>query len=276
MNPRHLIWSLACTLLTATALHAQVPATPAIADPVADPSPESIATIEIRGQRKAGWPYRAYLEGLDAFESDRKLAPQGELRFRLRPSSDTAVPADLHMTVDSDRADQPVSLPVTDGRFVLPRLPAFDRSDALLTYTRPAGAFSQHMPLADVRTPGLPANVMRLGDLRLSCRVSVAVVKAKIKWYQSAAFSSLIGTTDWCKNVQSGTFSLRSAFPFNVLTLRDGAREQKLVYSAFRTSIPVPLEKDNWGNDTLITLEAIEGAVPTASTAREHVLSLSF
>jgi hypothetical protein len=160
----------------------------------ADPDTPSASRVEVKGIRSpARWPYRAFLEGLDTFEDKRSLAPHGVLTFVLRPT--TPLPEHTTVAIDSETGRE--ILPRDGMRFAVPRI---DRRDAELTVAVRDTEFSQDrsgakpamvaslveigtLPLAEVRSPGLPDNVFRLGDLRLACQVSVAVFKDQSPWW---------------------------------------------------------------------------------------------
>src|SRR5204862_771037 len=65
--------------------------------------------------------------------------------------------------------DQPVAV-APDYTFTLPRERKALDEDAVVQSERKAQTMTWR---ADIRTPGLPANVRRLGDLRLECEVGV-------------------------------------------------------------------------------------------------------
>jgi hypothetical protein len=151
--------------------------------------------------------YRAMLAGLNAFEAEHALAPAApEVRFRLRPKSGTADVdlADLKLRIALDVDSIPVPL-APDHSFVLPRSAQAERENGDLLLNKKKGDYRWQ---ADVFSAGVPANMRRLGDLRLECRVEVAVIKAEIPFWIRALVNSFLLTSDWCgvEKVHFATF----------------------------------------------------------------------
>ncbi len=113
--------------------------------------------------------YRKMIQGMDLFEKEHALSPNASLRFKLlarrRESDMNTVRIDvIGSTVD-------FAVPVApDHTFALPRNPqAFDE-DAQVIPNRKKQTMTWR---TEIRTPGLPPNTRRLGDLRLECRVGM-------------------------------------------------------------------------------------------------------
>ena len=113
--------------------------------------------------------YRKMIQGMDLFEKEHALSPNASLRFKLlarrRESDMNTVQIDvIGSTVD-------FTVPVApDHTFALPRNPqAFDE-DAQVIPNRKKQTMTWR---TEIRTPGLPPNTRRLGDLRLECRVGM-------------------------------------------------------------------------------------------------------
>ena len=114
--------------------------------------------------------YRKMIEGAELFEKRRgELAPAAQLRFRLVPRKPDTRMEGVELEVASDN----VSIPVTvapDRSFTLERSRSALRENARVMPNRRAGTITWR---ADVRTPGLPGDTRRLGDLRLECEVGM-------------------------------------------------------------------------------------------------------
>ena len=113
--------------------------------------------------------YRKMIQGMDLFEKEHALSPNASLRFKLlarrRESDMNTVRIDvIGSTVD-------FTVPVApDHTFALPRnTQAFDE-DAQVIPNRKKQTMTWR---TEIRTPGLPPNTRRLGDLRLECRVGM-------------------------------------------------------------------------------------------------------
>ena len=117
------------------------------------------------------------IAGMDVFEKFHAMAPATGLRFKLisRHKDDSA--ATLALAIVSDSAALPVTL-AEDLTFSLVRDAAAEKNDAIVGSNRRDPSF---VWVPDIRTPGLPANVRRLGDLRLECMVNwVAKLRSPI------------------------------------------------------------------------------------------------
>ena len=109
------------------------------------------------------------------------------------------------------------------------------------------------------RTAGLPDNVRRLGDLRLECRVTIAIVKDQMPFLAKAALNTLMLTSDWCakKDFNYGTLAPR---PGVRAVLRDGERSRTLETHGW--NMMVPIGDTGWPDDALVQFdEDASGAV---------------
>lgn len=193
--------------------------------------------------------YRSIAAGLDAFDAHHALAPKAGLRFRLLHSAGGyAGPADgvtLRLALD----DASTSIPLdADGGFVIARNQAAWDADASFILNQRQGAYSAW---PEVRTPGLPDNVRRLGDLRLECQVTVAIVKQQLSFLARAAVNTLMAGSDWCGK-RDVTFGFRSGARLAGATLRDGERVQSLNVQVW--SYGVPVGDPGWPDDALVEL----------------------
>lgn len=113
--------------------------------------------------------YPKMLEGAALFEERRHLAPRAALRFRLLPRKPDAALEGVRLEVAADSRAIPIEV-APDRTFVLERDEAALAEDAKVMPNRKAGTLTWR---AEVRTPGLPSGVRRLGDLRLECEVGM-------------------------------------------------------------------------------------------------------
>jgi hypothetical protein len=196
--------------------------------------------------------YRAVSAGLDMFDRQHALAPAApEVRFRiLSRNNEPAHEPGLALRIASD--DQSAPVPISaDGMFSVPRLAwAYDEK-ADLMFNWKTGAYRLE---PDVRTPGLPDNARRLGDLRLQCKVSLAIAKEEIPFWVVAMVNTLLLSTDWCMTtLKDAKFSFPSLGPLTGATLTYGDRSLKL--STSRASYTVPIPDRSWPDDALVKLE---------------------
>jgi hypothetical protein len=217
--------------------------------------------------------YAAIVAGLDAFDRHHGMAPAVEiLRFRIEPRSGKA--ADLA----SDARPILVRLE-GDNDFVLP-LPIDANNDVVVPRSALALDASSEMTLnrkrrdyriaPRVRTPGLPENVRRLGDMRLECKVWVAIAKEEIGLMLTMTVNSILMTRDWCSffDKQRAGFSFTTSGRVAQAILYEGNLSRALEFEG--RSIRVPLHDPAWSDEALIdiTFEApTETAGETPRTA---------
>ncbi|HEY0062329.1 MAG TPA: hypothetical protein VGC21_09430, partial [Telluria sp.] len=141
--------------------------------------------------------YRSVQAGLDSFDDNHQLAPAvGALRFRLKARESTLDKATDTVTlrIVGDSAPIPVAIDA-DGGFTIARNQSAYDENAELVMNRKRRQF---MSIADIRTPGVPVNARRLGDLRLECLVNIAIIKTEIPFWMRATLNTFLLTTDWC------------------------------------------------------------------------------
>lgn len=134
------------------------------------PAPRTLPPVEVSTLRDpVVKSYRRILRGLDEFERHRARAPDAPLRFRLLPRlGDTDMDAiALRIVGDTVALAVPVA---PDRSFTIPRDARALAQDAIVVPNRRSGSMTWR---ADIRTPGLPPDTRRLGDLRLECRVGI-------------------------------------------------------------------------------------------------------
>lgn len=113
--------------------------------------------------------YRKMLKGIARFERERSLAPGATLRFRLLPRTPTVDMQGIELKIVGDNSSLPVPV-APDNSFTLPRNETLLREDAALLANRKTSSMTWR---AEVRSPGVPDGMRRLGDLRLECLVGV-------------------------------------------------------------------------------------------------------
>lgn len=243
--------------LAAIAALLHLSATPAMAAPVA-PAQEPVHVSGIRNPELKR--YRAMAAGLDEFDDYRALAPHArELRFKLRPRASAAPDAmdklTLHITGDTVAIPVPIA---ADGSFVLPRSEAAEDENTDLMLNKKKGAFRWH---ADVRSLNVPAGTRRLGDLRLECRVMVAVAKEEMPLWVKLLVNSFLLTSDWC-SVEKLQLSSRADAMITSATLVDGAVRKPLEISDEGMGFVAPLGERQFSDDARIEFE-FAGSTPS-------------
>lgn len=114
--------------------------------------------------------YRRMVKGMEMFQALHAMAPEASLRYRLWPRRADTDLRDVALSVVGDSFERPVRL-AADRTFTLELDSRAIEEDASVRPNRKAGTMTWR---ADIRTPGLPPEVRRLGDLRLECRVGMA------------------------------------------------------------------------------------------------------
>lgn len=158
--------------LTASLLAVAVTGAPAAAQraPRAADDPNRLPPVEIATMRDPVWKsYRRIMRGVDLFERRRDLAPDAALRFRLWPRRRDTMMEAIALRIVGDTHAVPIAV-AADHTFALPRDANALAEDAIVVPDRRAGSLTWR---ADIRTPGLPPNARRLGDLRLECLVGM-------------------------------------------------------------------------------------------------------
>ncbi len=227
---------LACTLPAARA-----------EDPVPSVQVKGITDPEMRS-------YRSIVAGLDAFDAHRALAPHATLRFRMRhKNGPPATAADgLQLRLASDDGSFQETVPIdAEGLLTVARNPAAYDADATFILNQKNGLYTGH---PEVRTADLPDNVRRLGDLRLECQVTIAIVKEQIPFLAKATLNTLMMTSDWCtkKAFNYGTLAPRSGVK---AVLRDGERTRALESHGW--DVVVPIGDTGWPDDALVEFDDV-------------------
>ena len=114
-------------------------------------------------------PYRRMVAGMELFEKRRDLAPAASLRFKLLPRHRDTDIENVELEIVGDSFATPVAL-APDKTFSLERRQVALKENASVRPNRKAGTMTWR---AEIRTPGVPPNTRRLGDLRLECEVGM-------------------------------------------------------------------------------------------------------
>lgn len=196
--------------------------------------------------------YRAVVKGLDIFDKLHHLAPAvPEVRFLFQMRGDRVAPDEAPvLRIAGDELSQYVPIG-PDGRFSVPRIEQAIDEDASLIMNRKKGTYRIG---PEIRTPGLPANVRRLGDIRLECQVLVAIAKEEAPFWLVAAANSLMLTGDWCSifKADKAYYDVAGAAPVATATMVHD--ERKLGLEIENGRFKVPIAEPGWPDDTLIEL----------------------
>jgi hypothetical protein len=114
--------------------------------------------------------YRKMIRGMDLFEKERSaMSPGASLRFKLLPRKRETDMSRIEMEVigSTEAFEVPIA---PDHTFTLVRNQKAYDENAQVIPNRKAQTMTWR---SEIRTPGLPPNTRRLGDLRLECRVGM-------------------------------------------------------------------------------------------------------
>ena len=113
--------------------------------------------------------YRKMVKGIDLFEKLHVMAPAASLRFKLLPRKRDTNMKGIVLEVIGDSVDIPVAI-AADNTFTLQRNAQALAEDAVVTPNRKSRSMTWR---TEIRTPGLPPDTRRLGDLRLECKIGM-------------------------------------------------------------------------------------------------------
>ena len=224
--------------------------------------------------------YRDMVKGMDLFEQMHARAPKASLRYKLYPRKRDA---DMHigqLSLVGETFESPIPV-AADNTFTLARNRRALAQDAFVRSERKADTMTWR---ADVRTPGLPPDTRRLGDLRLECLVGVEA--GLISQYPGllSRFLKLLETPQsFCGRPDLVLYLFFAERPLFGVTLRSGDRVQSLSVGYLYAGIAhgntpqadrrycdcealldraynLPLADESWPDDTLVELEYMERA----------------
>ena len=227
--------------------------------PVRELEPVQVNAIRDPEVRK----YSAILAGLDAFDAHHGLAPAADrLRFRIERLKGAGAPALPQVRLVGDGGFT-LPLPLdAESRFVVPRSDAAKDAGAELDLNQKRQRYRIE---PDVRTPGLPPNRRRLGDLRLECQVAVAIGKKESSFVWVLTVNGILRTTDWCSffdDKKSARFGFHAERALAGALLVEGSRSALL--KTRQESFEVPIGDSSWSNDALVELSFAEPPTGTA------------
>ncbi|MGK5006229.1 hypothetical protein [Janthinobacterium sp. LB2P70] len=203
--------------------------------------------VDVQGTRDPDLrPYRTMLKGLDAYADHQRLAPGAPLRFMLIPAAPKARLDGVTLHLSADNLSIPVPL-AADGGFTLTRDKTAYDANADLISNKKRDTLRWR---ADIHTPGLPANVRRLGDLRLECEIRWAVEQDQLSFVRRNLFRMAGGP---CHSplihVPYPVFRKLLA-----VQARSGERTLDIRITEDRQRYVPPLHDQSWDDNTLLTL----------------------
>jgi hypothetical protein len=231
-------------------------------------------------------PYRNLVKAMNVFERNRRHAPDAVMRFKVFPWHDESVMRGLTLTVRGNTVEKPVSL-ADDGSFALERDALALDDDAEVVSNRARFSLAWR---ADIRTPGLPANTRRLGDLRLECKVDAAGTGADLATsFKPPAFWAMTAVVDDMCLVRGVSYVWLADQPVFSVTLVSESRRQTLPSAFYMHAFHVPevfsfmdwhehlrdrvyslpLWDTTWPDDALVVLEPMENSTAASAQAAQ-------
>jgi hypothetical protein len=228
--------------------------------------------------------YRKMIRGMDLFEQLHAMAPGAVLRYKLLPRQRTTNMAGIVVEIVAATITLPVEV-AADRSFTLERDAIALAEDASVMPNRKAASLTWR---TDIRTPGLPSDTRRLGDLRLECRVGLEAGLVSNSLPGLGAITSLIhGMTDFC-NGADAPYLFFADRPLFSVTLSAGARRETLSIDALYAGMSygritqsdlaycdcqvlldrtyfLPLGDRSWPDDTLVGFEYMDAAAVTGA-----------
>lgn len=207
----------------------------------------AVPVIKVPGQGiRSMRDYQHLLPGVREFDAHHALAPQAELHFGLVTLSFPMKPLPLERaSLEAAGAwfstawSEDLTV-LDDGWFVLPDSAEAEKRGAKLYVSHRKNARSASW-VVDVHTPGLPPAIYRLGDLRLECRVYLA-----IEWHSSRG-RKLMGEptpapinppmNELCGGQDAIFFNTRPWPRLQAYTISDGGRTARHELNGHRISV---------------------------------------
>jgi len=193
------------------------------------------------------WRYQLLQTAQDLFERHTATrAPGATLTFSL-PKVDATQTGNQ---VEIVRANKRIVLPmVSNTTFALVRDAEAAESDAMVVVNRyfPRGVMNH--PNVQVRSPGLPDGVRRMGDLRLSCAAQMEMAKAEgLKLRALVATASLFGL-GMCDTLEVTKIDVPTG-SYDTVTIEDDGR--RLVQSVAQANL-LQLGDKKWSDNARIS-----------------------
>jgi hypothetical protein len=221
--------------------------------------------------------YRKMVRGMDLFERLHGMAPNAPLRFKLLPRKHDTDMDRIALEVIGDTVDIPITV-APDRTFTLPRDRKAWDENAVVSPNRRKQSMTWR---TEIRTPGLPPNTRRLGDLRLECEVGIEADLVSNNHSIIGALANLIADSlGYCKRKDARYLFFADRALFSV-TLTAGNRREILpidkLYAmaiddpGLKGDLPycdcevlvdrtyyLPLGDTRWPDDTLVEFEYMD------------------
>ncbi len=192
------------------------------------------------------WRLQLLEKARDVFEKRApEKAPGATLTFRL-PKVDATQAGNQ---VELVGADHRVPLPMASNTtFALKRGTLAEDSDSMVIANRnfPKGEFNH--PLVQVRSPGLPDGVQRMGDLRLACAAQLEMAKSEGLTFRAVLAGAGLFGFNVCDKLEAT--KIEAPKGHDTVTIEDGSR--RLVLASTDKQQPALGDK-GWSDEARIS-----------------------
>lgn len=207
-----------------------------------------LTAIEVSGQASTVLAtYRQVMAGMDAFDRGIALAPDAKLSFQVLVAKQGTSGKGVRLELLGEHMR--MSLPFAGkGRWTIPRDAAALADEANVVVNRKKDALKMQ---AEVQSPGLDEDTLRLGDLRLACKVTQAIRLAGMSFIERTLKRALVHGCD----AMTLTASLNTRSRFLGYSLRNGERvSESDTVNTVDNTVRIPLQDLGWPDDTLVLL----------------------
>lgn len=224
LSPR-LTSLLLASILSAACFAQSEPVAEAASAAASRAKPEAaLAKVEVQGESSAQRELKTLgtlYEARELFEKLHALAPQAELKFKVYARTQAEHQQKINLALVTRAGRVPVPLDAEDNFTIDPTWNRYPDATELRSKLLDGRVTWR----ADIRTPGLPPNERRLGDLRLQCKVGFesGVARGDQRGLFSSMVRAVFSFPDSCDNSYSSGSSFADRAIFAV-TLVDGER----------------------------------------------------
>jgi hypothetical protein len=221
--------------------------------------------------------YRKMIRGMELFERMRAMAPGASLRFKLLPRRHDTDMNGIVLEILGDTFAMPVAV-AADHTFMLERHQWALDEDASVTPNRRARSMTWR---TEIRSPGVPTGMRRLGDMRLECLVGLEADLISNPRSLFGRFARLLtGPFEYCNNPRA-QYLFFAERPLFSVSLIDGQRRETIsvdrLYGGasadpdYRDDLPycdcevlldrtyfLPLGDKSWSDETLVAFEYMD------------------
>jgi hypothetical protein len=184
--------------------------------------------------------YRRMVRGIEVFEQNHHLAPDASLRFKLLPRRRETDMSQVGVEIAADTFAIPVRV-AQDNTFTLERIQKALDEDASVRSNRKSLTMTWR---TDIRTPGLPADARRLGDLRLECAVGMEADLVSNRLTALQRIADLFGATrNYCNRAKPRYFFFAERPVFNVFLVAGARREPILIDMFYAGAVDRPMTR---------------------------------